>query len=227
MAGDGEVFHTPIKRRGAGFSGASWCHHSHGSRPCSPPCARRPPPSLRPWAASLWLVSVDERVSLRHISRVRRRAPGRRGPAVRVLSRAVCAVGPRRSPRCGHPARLARVAALALRLRARIAAQRPKRRRVRVRAVPCPPMRRATAVDSTPAAGSTGRPLLAWVTRPCAGTTGLLAPPSHGPPPAARAAPLGAGGTFLAPKPSFFHQPPTPPHHSRLLGRPKISSYPW
>ena len=130
-----------------------------------------------------------ERVSLRHISRVRRRAPGRRGPAVRVLSRAVCAVGPRRSPRCGHPARLARVAALALRLRARIAAQRPKRRRVRVRAVPCPPMRRATAVDSTPAAGSTGRPLLAWVTRPCAGTTGLLAP-SHGPPPASRAAPL-------------------------------------
>ena len=40
-----------------------------------------------------------------------------------------------------------------------------------------------------PAAGSTGRPLLAWVTRPCAGTTGLLAP-SHGPPPASRAAPL-------------------------------------
>ena len=137
MAGDGEVFHTPIKRRGAGFSGASWCHHSHGSRPCSPPCARRPPPSLRPWAASLWLVSVDERVSLRHISRVRRRAPGRRGPAVRVLSRAVCAVGPRRSPRCGHPARLARLAALALRLRAHIAAQRPKRRRVRCRALQC------------------------------------------------------------------------------------------
>ena len=181
-------FTRRLKERSSGFSGVSWCHHSHGSRPCSPPCARCPPPSLRPWAASFWLVLATG-ASLSVTSRVRQRAPGRRGPAVRVLSRAVCAVGPRRSPRCGHPAKLARVAALALRLRARIASQRPKRRRVRVRAVPCPPMRRATAVDSTPAAGSTGRPLLAWVTRPCAGTTGLLAP-SHGPPPASRAAPL-------------------------------------
>ena len=157
MAGDGEVFHTPIKRRGAGFSGASWCHHSHGSRPCSPPCARRPPLSLRPWAASCWLVSATG-ASLSVTSRVRQRAPGRRGPAVRVLSRAVCAVGPRRSPRCGHPAKLARVAALALRLRARIAAQRPKRRRVRVRAVPCPPMRRATSPAESTARRQRARP---------------------------------------------------------------------
>ena len=65
------------------------------------------------------------------------------------------------------------------------------------------------------AAGSTGRPLLAWVTRPCAGTTGLLAP-SHGPPPASRAAPLDAGGTFLAQKIILFAT--SHPHHHAIRG---------
>ena len=65
------------------------------------------------------------------------------------------------------------------------------------------------------AAGSTGRPLLAWVTRPCAGTTGLLAP-SHGPPPASRAAPLDAGLTFLAPKTLLFAT--SHPHHHAIRG---------